>query len=277
MKVERVRLTNWMRFAGEHAVDLSGDVFGITAAHDNDPARSNWGGKTSFIEAVRFALYGAHRHAKEDDWITDGEPGGGVAVHLSSGMTIERTRRRGQATKLRVEHGGAFAVGDAAQELIDAAVGLTLADFDVTCWFGQKQLSRLILAKPGERFDLISSWFQLAPLQRCEDRTRMILLTIASQIQSLEVARSAAALVRTRLVAGLAVQPDESPAEALARKKAAVEALIQERREQVRAATTAAAEWEELKRAAAENLRESELAKLKGVARTVGGLPPAWA
>lgn len=181
MRVARVWMTNWMRFAGDNTVDLDAAVYGIVGAYDDDERRSNWSGKTAFVEAIRFALFGVHRAAREDGWITHGEPGGSVSVTLSDGTLITRSRRRGQATRLLVERGGEQATGDAAQAVLDTALGLGRDDFEVTCWFGQKQMARLILAKPVERFDLVSGWFGLDPLQRCEERVRLHLSGISSE------------------------------------------------------------------------------------------------
>lgn len=188
MRIARLWTTNWLRFQGDNTVDLDATVYGITAQHDGDARRSNWAGKTSLIEAIRFALFGVHRAAREDGWISHGETGGQVSVTLSDGTLITRSRRRGQATKLVVNRASEQATGDAAQAMIDRVVGLTRDDFEVTCWFGQKQLARLILARPVERFDLVSNWFGLDPLQRGEERTRLHLSDITARVKAAEEA-----------------------------------------------------------------------------------------
>jgi DNA repair exonuclease SbcCD ATPase subunit len=260
MRVVRLSLTNWLRFAGEHEIDLTGDVYGIVAEHEGDPLRSNWCGKTSLVEAVRFALYGAHRHAREDDWITTGAEGGRVAVALSTGHVIDRSRRRGQATKLRVEHGGAVAVGEPAQEQIVDAVGLSLDDFDVTCWFGQKQLARLVLAKPVDRFGLVSSWFRLEPLQRCEDRARRALALIGQQIDNHEVQRAAADLARGRFLRELGIETTGDVRALVAERVAEAESAVATARRALALATAAAEEGAARKRSAE---AAAELAEIK--------------
>lgn len=201
MKIDRVWTTNWMRFGGDNTVDLASDVYGLVGRYDGDARRSNWAGKTSFIEAIRFALFGVHRAAREDGWITEGATGGSVSVTLSDGTLITRSRRRGQATKLMVTRAGEQSTGDAAQEVIERAIGLNKDDFEVTCWFGQKQMARLILARPVDRFELVSGWFGLAPLQRCEERAREHLSTVGR-----EAARVRALLDSANARLGLAVE-----------------------------------------------------------------------
>lgn len=173
MHVSGVTLKNWLRYAGEHEIDLKPSVYGIVARHAGDDRRSNWAGKTSFIEAIRFALYGVHRFAREDDWITRGIAFGQVAITLSDGTVITRSRRRGQSTQLELSRGGeVLARQDGAQKEIDRMVGLTREDFETTCWIGQKQLARLILARSAERFDLVSAWLGLEKLQKAEDAAK---------------------------------------------------------------------------------------------------------
>lgn len=166
MHVTRIRLVNWMRFGSEHTIAVGPSVYAVSARRDGEPRRSNWTGKTSLLEAVRFALFGVHRHDREDGWITDGAPGGLVRIELSNGMSIERARKRGKKTTLVLQYGdGRAATGDAAAELIVETIGLSLTDFDATCWAGQKELSRLITARPSDRFELIAEWFRLDALQ----------------------------------------------------------------------------------------------------------------
>jgi len=47
-------------------------------------------------------------------------------------------------------------------------------------------LNRLIVARPTERFDLVSGWFDLDPLQRCEANAKNNALTTTRQIASLQ-------------------------------------------------------------------------------------------
>jgi len=173
MHITGVQLTNWLRYTGEHEIDLDPTVYGIVARYTTDARRSNWAGKTAFIEAIRFALYGVHRFAKEDDWITRGIAFGQVKLTLNDGTTITRGRRRGASTRLEVVGpDGGIATQDAAQKVIDTATGLTAEDFGTSCWIGQKQLARLILARSAERFELVSAWLGLEKLQKAEEAAK---------------------------------------------------------------------------------------------------------
>ena len=173
MHITGVQLTNWLRYTGDHEIALDPTVYGIVARYAADARRSNWAGKTAFIEAIRFALYGVHRFAKEDDWITRGIAFGQVKLTLNDGTTVTRGRRRGASTRLEVVGpDGGIATQDAAQKVIDTATGLTAEDFGTSCWIGQKQLARLILARSAERFELVSAWLGLEKLQKAEEAAK---------------------------------------------------------------------------------------------------------
>lgn len=206
MRVTQVRLFNWLRYSGEHTLDLAADIYAVTASFEHDSRRSNWAGKTSLLEAIRFALYGVHRGAREDDWITEGEASGYVEVTLDSGTLLRRSRRRGKSTLLEVVVDDASATGELAQARINEIVGLSREDFEATCWIGQKMLARLVLARPGERFEIVSGWAGLEPLQRCEERTRLLLSDVTTEIHSAEsiVLASERTLIEARIQNGLA-------------------------------------------------------------------------
>lgn len=185
--IERISLTNWLRFQGEHEIELEQKVYAICAEHESDPERSNWCGKTSLLEAIRFALYGTHRHSREDDWITNGEKQGGVILDLSDGTTIARSRKRGKSTQLVVViKKGEVMLQKVAQEAIDdLIVGMTEDDSIATWYFGQRELPRVILQSPAERMQTVGAWLELEPLQRCEERARDQLRSVGDELRKL--------------------------------------------------------------------------------------------
>lgn len=173
MYVARIELTNYFRFRSV-AVDLEPRVYAVEAEMNGDPGRSNWIGKSSFAEAIPFALYGWHRFQEgerapgfEDEWIKEGESEGSVAHVLSCGTRVERSRKRGASTQLRVTlPNGNTCAGDAAQEHVERIVGLSKDDFFSTAFVRQKRCSQIVTARPADRMGLVADWLDFGALER---------------------------------------------------------------------------------------------------------------
>jgi DNA repair exonuclease SbcCD ATPase subunit len=176
MRIAGVRLTNFGRFRGDHELDLAAGVHAIVARAETDPRRSNWSGKTTFLSAIRWALYGATGDAwkTQDAVISNGEKEGGVDVELTDGTFVSRVKRRGQSAQLKVIVRAADGTErelaqDQAQAAIVERLGMGLVDFDATVWMGQKSMARLIREDPAERTRIVVNWLNLGPLEVAAD------------------------------------------------------------------------------------------------------------
>jgi DNA repair exonuclease SbcCD ATPase subunit len=174
--LKAVHLHNWLRYRGEHLVELRAGVYAVTAQYDENPRRSNWAGKTALVEAVPFALWGQHRKKLEDDWITDGERTGSVTMSLDvdgDEVAIARTRTRGQPTKLVVKDHTVAPVrelkGDEAQQYIAELLCMTERDFFITGYIAQKKMAEFVTMRPEPRMALVTEWLQLQPLEAACD------------------------------------------------------------------------------------------------------------
>lgn len=171
--VKHITLTNWGPFLGETTLQLPAGPIAVTARRDRDPLSSNWIGKTWLLSAVRFALFGAKPSSaeSEDSWITLGQRTGKVCVVLSDGVSVTRTRKLGSATQLEVSGlpgAPGLAKGDRAQAELDAYLCMSLADFDASCWIGQKAAAKLVLATPAARAAMVEAWIGVTPLRAAE-------------------------------------------------------------------------------------------------------------
>lgn len=251
MHVKKIVLRNWLGYAGEHTLELEPTLYAITAQHEGDARRSNWAGKTSLIEALRFAFYGRSRATTADGWITEGEGGGQVDVVLSNGAQVMRSRKVGHATKLSlVDEDGSVLAGDAAQKRLEAMLGYSADDFEVTCWFGQKQMARLITARPGDRFELVSGWFDLGKLREAEARAVAYLGERVAQRERLQRevadARAVVESVRERWPASVMASNEEMVAQ-LERAAGLAEAAATERERLIDKAENALRTFDEAK------------------------------
>ncbi len=169
MRLTKITLKNWLCYRGDTELVLEAKPYAIVARHPNDVEQSNWLGKTSLLESIVFALFGAHRHRTEDEWITTGEKAGSVSLEFDNGVRVLRTRERKGTTKLWCFEGAASSYQLEAQLAIKRIVGLDEADFHATCYFKQRDMGRLVNAKPEARMAIVGGWLQLAPLVAAEE------------------------------------------------------------------------------------------------------------
>lgn len=172
-----IRLKNFARFRGEHEVSpLEPKAYAIVARDAEDESRSNYLGKTTLTVALRYALYGVLPEAYEtiDKAVSNGETEMRVDVELSDGSYVERERKRGSWTKLKiiVPTGPGAEVElnqDAAQLEIIRRVGLELDNYDMCADVAQKTSDRFSTMKSTALTEVVSGWVGLERLVDAED------------------------------------------------------------------------------------------------------------
>lgn len=189
--VRKVELVNWLRYRGAHSVELEPIVYSVVASKPGDVGRSNWLGKTGFLESIYFALYGWHRWDTDDEWITRGERSGQVRLVFDDWSVITRSKTRGEPSALVFEDGDRTVLQASAQEMIEERLGLSRQDFINTSYFEQKCMSRLITMRPGDRMRIVSEWAQLGPLQIAEDGLKSALAGAISVVEKHDATRLA--------------------------------------------------------------------------------------
>jgi DNA repair exonuclease SbcCD ATPase subunit len=167
MHIVEIVLHNWGCFRGEHVLKLEPIAYSVVGMREDDSEASNWTGKSILLEAVRFALYGVHRHRFEEGWISKGEKEGGVKIAMSTGLCIRRERRPGKGTQVSCFEGEKVFKGDEAQKKIDALIGLGEEDFGTTSYFAQGETAGMVRADPAVRTATVARWLKLEPLERC--------------------------------------------------------------------------------------------------------------
>lgn len=179
---------NWLRYAGNHVLELKPTVYGIVAEWLGEEGRSNMAGKSALMEAFDFALTGNHRHRTEDQWITTGEDRGSVALTLSDDVTVCREREFGKATRVTVElPGGAKHVGKEAERYIaEQVLGCTREDFYLLYYARQKALAEIVSMTPEAFADTIRQWVGTGPLETVEAEASRELGQAATRARELE-------------------------------------------------------------------------------------------
>jgi DNA repair exonuclease SbcCD ATPase subunit len=188
MRIAQLRIENFGPFKGVHVLELGSKVYAIVARLAGDAERSNWLGKTTFLEAITFALYGTHRYRTEDEWLSRGEAHGKVEIVLEGGARILRSRDRGKRTVVHLfpADGTPASIQDEADAAIVEIIGLTKEDAKATFCFEQKQMSRFVTSDPSERMKMISGWFRLEPLERCEARVRAMATSLEDEAKAID-------------------------------------------------------------------------------------------
>jgi DNA repair exonuclease SbcCD ATPase subunit len=171
MYLTRIELANWLPYKGVQTLNLDPVCYAVVAEVEGEEGRSNWSGKTALLEAIPFAMFGLHRKRTEDEWIYETATAGGVTLEFDNGVVVSRSRTRGESTVLNVVDGEDVYVGLEAQKYIERMVGMTRDDFLNTAYFRQKDIARIVYARPGERAKEFASWFRLEALQKAEART----------------------------------------------------------------------------------------------------------
>ena len=196
--ITAIEMENYGPFRGGHRLTLEPKAYGIAAEGVDDAERSNWSGKTTLAELPKHVLYGSHSWRNEDGWISRDEARAEITLVLSDGTRIARTRTRGKRTELSYQEKGkkAYATQDEAQRLIVERVGLDERDYTHSCAFEQRQVARLILAKPADRMAVVSAWLRLEKLEAAHENARERLAALvndgASFVQTALVTRERA-------------------------------------------------------------------------------------
>jgi len=168
-----ITMKNLYCFRGvQSAEDLQASVYAVMAQADDNPARSNWLGKSTFLLAFAYCLFGWHTKRTDDEIITTGEPDCLVKMVLNDGTIIVRSKERGKSEQLKFIAPGAKPITQAqAQTAIEAHIGVTKDNFFAMYFFEQKKIGALVTARGAERTSIIEGWLaeELEPIQRLND------------------------------------------------------------------------------------------------------------
>jgi len=179
------------RFLGwEHlVVDLSAfsGVTSVMAEIDGEKTRSNGAGKSSFVHAIIFAMYGEVRGDSLDDLIKD-HCAAGFKVVLEieqDGVDYSITRSKTLATSQKcVVH----RLGGKKKEIVsdDPVAFFKLPDYDIfssSVYSPQNEISGFADEKPASQKTLLQKLFSLEKYQNYERQARDLSLELDSEIK----------------------------------------------------------------------------------------------
>jgi DNA repair exonuclease SbcCD ATPase subunit len=259
-----IRLVNFLRFEGVHEIKLEPGAYSVVARRTDDAEESNWTGKSTILQAVRFALYGTIPESclnrGVDGWITEGQKEGEVALWFDDQGGIRRWREPGKSTQLAAGWvpGQEPARQDAAQALVLQKVGLSEEDWMSTCYLEQGACSQFVTEEAGARTEKVTGWLRLEPLRRAHKQAGEELAVLERKIAGVAAKRDA---VQDRLVraAGGSTQV-QATLDQWVDEKAMLEAAVVEWDAKLVAAQERARDAEA---AAAARLKREELARVQ--------------
>jgi len=246
MRPLRLTLSNFLSYRGEHTIEFDGVTLAVLSGQ-------NGSGKSSLVDAMRFALFG-HTRGGLDGVITEGEQACRVEFSFALGegtYLVSRQRsRKGSGTTLlsfqmlaRQSLGEGWSNGDGSavldgksvaetQARIEQMLRLTDDLFTVTACANQGNVAAFSQAKPAERKQVLSDILDLAAWERRAEMTRQIGRDLAARIES-EQARHEALRAAAAGVDGLREQiaQNEATQGDVARQTAATEAELAQAQE----------------------------------------------
>jgi DNA repair exonuclease SbcCD ATPase subunit len=191
--IEEIKIHNWMAFKGENVLSIPSGSISVVAKYATNPRRSNWAGKTAFLEAIEWCLFGVHRKRYDDDIIHYGENKVQVKITFTNGVIVDRYRVRGKSTKLLVgipnETQMTWTEKKLAQNLIEKKLGFDQVDYRATICFSQGDTEAIVEKTSGERRKLISQWLELDNWLRISSRAKLHLKGLMDEVN--EARRSA--------------------------------------------------------------------------------------
>lgn len=181
--IKKLSFSNWLRYKGTNTLSLRPTIYAVVAEDSENPERSNWLGKTSLLEAIKFAIYGCHRFTSDDEWITKGESTGSVSLEMSDGFKIVRSKKLGSPTQLKVTSlDGKKLSKAAAQAEIADYMSLSRTDYEATCFIGQRQLANFVTARPAQRFSIVKDWLELDDIEECAQEAAAEVTKLSRQL-----------------------------------------------------------------------------------------------
>lgn len=164
-----LQVTNLYCFKGSHTIELQPTVYAVLAEAEDNPARSNWLGKSTLLMAFAFAMFGWHTKRTDDEIITEGETSCGVTVKLNDGSRIVRTKDIGKSVQIKFYRSGSKVITQArAQAALEEHIGFSKDDFFSTFFYEQKQIGALVTSGAADRAAMVEKWLadELEPIQR---------------------------------------------------------------------------------------------------------------
>lgn len=179
MRLKSLGVRYFMSFGDWQEIHFNEEqqIVSIIGEWADEPKRSNRSGKSTFVEAIIYGLYGKSRSKKEIDLINKNFPDEDMLVKLvfetDQGEEIIIQRGRTSSNQIILELTG-FEGADkkVIQEEIDKLVGLNYNDFIMTSFFLQGDIHTFMEAGPTGQKQVIAKWLEKEYWKEFEKKTK---------------------------------------------------------------------------------------------------------
>lgn len=196
MKIGMVELENFMLYKKFKRNFADKDVIGIVAEHASNKEKSNKGGKSTVVEAVRWIIYGDSRAERDVELIHRG------AKHMFGQITlvdgkIKTTIKRGIDLKGHsiLEVNGIEKKREAQAE-INRIIGCNSDELALTSFYKQSDINQFMELKPAQKKEYLMRWLKNNHWTQLE---RMVLDDAAAKEKRLADLRSQRTALQDRV------------------------------------------------------------------------------
>lgn len=167
-----IEVENFMPFGGVQAIEgIREGVYGVTGVYTGVEGRSNRAGKSAFLEAVLFGLFGDARSVDSiDQYIHKGEDEMRVKLSLlveDEPMVVTRTHARNGKSAVSVNDMRALKVKD-GNKLIVERLGFSKEDFVRSAFVLQNELYGILSEKNSAIKQDLINWLDLGIWEQVE-------------------------------------------------------------------------------------------------------------
>lgn len=175
MILKKITINYFMRFGKKQIIPFHDQqLISIMGQWEDNPERSNQSGKSSFIEALTYCLWGETRAKTEKELLNDRYDEDMFVELLFDVEGVEYTLKRGRTTgnKPIIELSG-YEENKEIQTVIDKLIGLTYRDFVATCYFMQGDIHTFMEANNAEKNKYILKWFEKGYWLKLEEEAKL--------------------------------------------------------------------------------------------------------
>ena len=160
--IKNITFTNFKCYRGEHCVDFTNkDVVGIVGSYTDVNGRSNWSGKSTFGDVIRYLIFGqcGTPNSRLISWGEESLTVSGTLLNVLTGEEIDIVRTVNEKGKTTVEIGDRD-TSKRGQEWLNGVLGNTYKDWLITSFFEQGDTLRFCNMLPSEKRAEIQNWLE---------------------------------------------------------------------------------------------------------------------